>query len=120
MSCEGQPFWAKKKKDQWEQLKFNSQFLKESLEKNWELHCEYCGKDDLIIYGWCEKVNFNDVATVDHFYPKSKYKNLKKDKSNLIVSCYGCNNEKKYTVWDISKIKYPFDGNKIDKIKKIV
>lgn len=120
MSCEGEPFWARKKRDQWEQLKFNSEFLKESLEKNGELHCEYCGKDNLTIYEWCEKVNFNDVATVDHFYPKSRYENLKKDKNNLIVSCYGCNNKKKDSVWGIEKIKHPMDLDKIKKIKKIV
>ena len=50
MSCGGEPFWARRKVEQWEQLKFNLSFLKETLKENGELHCEYCGKKDLIIY----------------------------------------------------------------------
>ena len=101
MSCVGEPFWAKKNNVRWDQLKFNLVFLKETLENNNELHCEYCGKENLVIYDWCEKLNLSDVATVDHFYPKSKYKDLKKNKDNLVISCYDCNNNKKYVLWDV-------------------
>ena len=83
MPCVGEPFWAKKKRIRWDQLKFNLSFLKETLSSNGELHCEYCGKQSLVIYDLCEKVDLSNVATVDHFYPKSKYQSLKKDKDNF-------------------------------------
>ena len=72
--CKKEPFWAKKNTEKWEQLKFNISFLKKINKKEGSLHCEYCGKEDLKVYDWCEKVKLSDVATVDHFYPKSKYK----------------------------------------------
>lgn len=68
--CSEKPFWAKKNEGRWSQLKFNIDFLKKTKLEHGELHCEYCGKRDLVIYDWCEKTNNNDVATVDHFYPK--------------------------------------------------
>jgi len=120
MSCVGEPFWAKKNRLRWDQLEFNLSFLKETLKSNGELHCEYCGEESLIIYDWCQKVNISNVATVDHFYPKSKYDYLKKNKDNLVVSCYGCNNKKKDVLWEVEKIKYPINKNKINNIKKIV
>jgi 5-methylcytosine-specific restriction endonuclease McrA len=120
MPCVGEPFWAKKKRIRWDQLKFNLSFLKETLSSNGELHCEYCGKQSLVIYDWCEKVDLSNVATVDHFYPKSKYQSLKKDKDNLVVSCYSCNNKKKDMLWEVEKIEYPIDKDKISNIKKIV
>ncbi len=49
------------------------------------------------------------MATADHFYPVSKYPNLKKNPRNLLVSCYSCNNQKKDKIWDKSKIKYPYE-----------
>jgi 5-methylcytosine-specific restriction endonuclease McrA len=59
------------------------------------------------------------VATVDHFYPKSKYKDLKKNKDNLVISCYDCNNKKKDVLWDVEKIKHPINKDKVSNIKKI-
>jgi 5-methylcytosine-specific restriction endonuclease McrA len=118
--CKEIPFWAKKNEEKWSQLKFNIDFLKKINKKNNTLHCEYCGKKNLKVYDWCKKINLEDVATVDHFYPKSKYKSLKREEENFIVSCYNCNNKKKDNLWEINKIKYPLDNNKITKLKKII
>lgn len=120
MPCVGEPFWAKKGVERWEQLKFNLKFLRKTQAENGELHCEYCGKENLVIYDWCERPKFRDVATVDHFYPKSKYQDLKQEEKNLVVSCYSCNNKKKDMLWEIEKIKHPLNDDKIKKLKDIV
>ena len=118
--CKERPFWAKKNEEKWSQLKFNIDFLKKINKKNGELHCEYCGKKDLKVYDWCKKTNLEDVATVDHFYPKSKFEYLKKEEKNFVISCYECNNKKRDKLWEIEKIKYPLNNNKIIELKKIV
>tara|TARA_R110001592_G_scaffold104103_3_gene293014 strand:- start:5784 stop:6149 length:366 start_codon:yes stop_codon:yes gene_type:complete len=121
MKCKNEtPFWAKKSPEKWEQLKFNTEFLKKVLREEQELKCEYCGKEDLIIYEWCQKVNPNNVATIDHFYPKSKYEDLKRNGDNLVVSCHGCNTKKKDILWDFDKLKFPIKENKIDLLKNIL
>ncbi len=121
MKCKNEtPFWAKKSPEKWEQLKFNTEFLKKVLREEQELKCEYCGKEDLIIYEWCQKVNPNNVATIDHFYPKSKYEDLKRNEDNLVVSCHGCNTKKKDILWDFDKLKFPIKENKIDLLKNIL
>lgn len=117
--CEKEPNWAKKDVDKWEQLIFNFNFLKKQNALYGDLHCEYCGKKNLKIYEWCEKVDLTNVATVDHFYPKSKYDNLKMDVNNFIISCYKCNNNKKDEIWDVNKIKYPINETKISYLKDI-
>ena len=40
----------KDKKSKFKQMLFNTKFLQNMLEKYGELHCEYCGKPDLILY----------------------------------------------------------------------
>jgi 5-methylcytosine-specific restriction endonuclease McrA len=121
MNCKkDEPFWAKKNIDKWSQLKFNINFLKKIDKKNKGLHCEYCGKKNLRVYDWCEKTNLDNVATVDHFYPKSKFEYLKKEEKNFVISCYECNNKKRDKLWEIEKIKYPLNNNKIIELKKIV
>jgi len=94
--------------------------LKKINKKEGSLHCEYCGKDDLKVYDWCEKVKLSDVATVDHFYPKSKYKELKKNEKNFIISCYKCNNKKRDKLWEIEKIKFPLNNSKVEELKTII
>lgn len=119
MICKEEPFWAKKDTEKWSQLKFNLNFLrKKELEHN-KLHCEYCGKDNLRIYDWCERVKHNDVATVDHFYPKSKFSDLKKEEKNFVISCHSCNNKKKDKLWETKEIKFPLEENKIIQLEKI-
>ena len=100
------PWWAKKNEEKWEQLLFNYNLLTEIKKKNGELHCEYCGKPELKIYKWYERLNKKDVATVDHFLPKSQYPDLAKEPTNLIVCCDSCNNKKGDKLWEESTIKY--------------
>lgn len=114
--CKNEPFWARKNKDRWLQLKFNIDFLRKTKLKYGVLHCEYCGKKDLIVYDWCEKTNTSDVATVDHFYPKSKYSDLKMEENNFVISCHDCNSEKKDKLWPKEKIKYPLNEEKLNNL----
>lgn len=118
--CEKEPFWAKKDKDKWLQLNFNINFLKKMNNIHNGLHCEYCGKKNLKIYEWCQKINESDVATVDHFYPKSRYNELRMDEKNFIVSCYSCNNMKKDHLWEIDDVKFPINRVKINELRIIV
>jgi 5-methylcytosine-specific restriction endonuclease McrA len=117
--CKKEPFWAKKDVEKWSQLQFNLKYLRKQKIEHGDIHCEYCGKENLKIYDWCERVNHNDVATVDHFYPKSKYEDLKKDEKNFIIACYSCNSKKKDNLWETNKIKFPLEENKIKQLQKI-
>jgi 5-methylcytosine-specific restriction endonuclease McrA len=117
--CNTKPFWAKKNEEKWLQLKFNIDFLKNTKIKYGELHCEYCGKKDLVIYDWCEKINHYDVATVDHFYPKSKYREYKRDEKNFIVSCYSCNSQKEDKIWPKEAIKFPLNEEKLNNLIEV-
>ena len=92
----GIPSWAKRNPEKWEQIEFNKNFLK-SVEKKYE---------------WYENKNDN-VATVDHFLPSSKFKELKKNPNNFVVSCDSCNNKKSDDIWEIVSIKYPITENKL-------
>jgi 5-methylcytosine-specific restriction endonuclease McrA len=111
--CRKKPFWAKKNEDRWLQLKFNIEFLRKTELEYSKLHCEYCGKQNLVVYDWCEKISNDDVATVDHFYPKSRYNELKMDENNFVISCYSCNSEKKDRVWPKESIKFPLGEEKL-------
>jgi 5-methylcytosine-specific restriction endonuclease McrA len=119
MMCKKEPFWSKNSKDRWEQLIFNTEFLKNTLSEFSKLNCEYCGKENLKIYEWCHKSNVSDMATADHFYPKSKYEELKQNEKNLIVCCHDCNNKKKDDIWSLSEIKHPLKKSKISEIKSL-
>lgn len=102
------PRWAEKKPKTWEQLEFNKNFLRRVEEECGSLTCEYCGKDNLIIYEWNDTDrNLELMATADHFYPASKYPNLKQEEKNLIVSCYECNYKKKDKIFEVEKINFP-------------
>jgi 5-methylcytosine-specific restriction endonuclease McrA len=118
--CEKNPKWRLNNQEKWEQMQFNIGFLKKMETIYGTLNCEYCGKPNLKIYEWCEKINNNDVATADHFYPKSKYNNLKMEEKNMIVSCYSCNNNKKDGVCSVETIKHPLNPNKIKEINTII
>lgn len=118
--CEKKPLWAKNNEEKWLQLNFNINFLKKIEKENNSLHCEYCGKKELKIYEWCEKLNTENVATVDHFYPKSKFGQLKRDEKNFIVSCYNCNSQKKDNIWSVNEIKFPIKKEKLVELKTII
>jgi 5-methylcytosine-specific restriction endonuclease McrA len=113
------PFWAKKNTDKWLQLEFNIEFLKKTKLKHGGLHCEYCGKENLIVYEWCEKINHENVATVDHFYPKSKFEDLKMDENNFVVSCYNCNSKKRDMILSVDEIKFPLNEEKLNNLNYI-
>lgn len=51
--------------------------------------CAYCGIDMDI-----DRCNTPDAATIDHIFPKSKYKDLASDEFNMVCVCRQCNNEK--------------------------
>lgn len=114
--CSEKPFWAKKNEDRWSQLKFNIDFLKKTKLEYEKLHCEYCGKEDLIVYDWCEKFSSENAATVDHFYPKSKYNELSMDENNFVISCYNCNSEKRDNLWPKESIKFPLNLDKLNNL----
>ena len=61
-----------------------------------EKECYYCG---------CILVRFN--RSIDHKLPKSKYKHLANEKTNLVDACKGCNNVKRdMTEEEFKKTKY--------------
>lgn len=89
-----------------EQMKFNYNFLKDKELDYGPLWCVYCGKEELVIYHWRDKHYFYNMATADHFLPKSKYPELARKKSNLRVCCHSCNNKKGNEIWEE---KFPYD-----------
>lgn len=92
--------------EQWAQAKFNYRWLKD-MELDWgPLWCSYCGQEDLHIYHFFDKHDHSDMATTDHFIPKSEAPHLAMNKKNLVVCCWNCNNKKANKRWEI---KYPYD-----------
>ena len=91
-----------------EQLVFNTKFIQSIKERYNELHCEFCGKD-LVLYYWWETNKRGDMATADHFFPKSLDKErLSFEKRNIVVACDDCNSNKKAQLHRISSVKYPY------------
>ena len=78
----------------------NIKFLDDQKSKG-ELHCEYCKKGPLKIYGIKDKFNKIDAATVDHRTPISKGGDIF-NYDNLVVACTKCNGDKgdmDYETW---------------------
>lgn len=102
------PSWAyyPNNKVRWDRVVLHFEFLTETEKEHGDLWCEYCGKEKLVIYPWDSKPNRNNMATVDHFMPKSKYPDLANDKTNFVVACSICNEMKKDDIWEESTIKY--------------
>lgn len=91
------------------QLVFNTKFIQSIKERHGELHCELCGKENLVLYYWWQDNNRTDMATADHFFPKSLDKErLSFEKRNIVVACDGCNSKKKAQVQDINSVKHPY------------
>lgn len=89
-----------------EQLVFNTKFLEGILKEYGELHCEYCGKQGLVIYRWNDRfLDRKKMATTDHILPVSLYPDLAKDISNLAVACDACNKKKATNLWER---KFPY------------
>ena len=112
---EDKPGWAYKHPERWDQIEFNKNFLRKVEVECGELHCEYCGVENLVVYEWFEKTG-KDVATVDHFYPSSRYPDLRQDENNFDVACQTCNGNKKDDIWEVETIVYP----RTNKTKKIL
>lgn len=99
-----------KKAGKFKQMLFNTKFLQHMIKEHGELHCEYCGKKDLVLYHWKYDTvkDYNDMATADHFLPRATYPELAKDYNNLKVCCHKCNQKKKDDIWDESTLKFPY------------
>lgn len=99
-----------KKKRKFEQLLFNTEFIEGVQRKHGELHCEYCGKKNLVLYYWWrrEQPDYQYMATADHFQPKSLFPHLALDTENLRVCCFKCNQKKKDKIWAKNMIKFPY------------
>ena len=96
------------KSTHFEQLLFNTYFLRRMKSIHKDLHCVYCGKKNLRIYHWNEYAGErNNMATADHFIPKSlNPKVFSMDEGNLRVACSKCNTKKGSYYWD-EKFPYP-------------
>ena len=90
-----------------EQLLFNTYFLRKMKSKYKKLHCVYCGRKNLKIYHWKEYVgNRKNMATADHFIPKSLNPEVfAMNEDNLRVACSSCNTKKANHYWDE---KFPY------------
>ena len=99
-----------KKAGKFKQMLFNTKFLQHMLKEHGELHCEYCGKEDLRLYHWkYDKVkSYDDMATADHFLPRATHPELAKDFDNLKVCCHKCNQDKKDDLWEETTLKHPY------------
>jgi 5-methylcytosine-specific restriction endonuclease McrA len=101
-----------KKVGRFKQMLFNTKFLQFMIKEHTDLHCEYCGKENLKLYHWkydtVTASSYSNMATVDHFLPKSLYPELAKDYDNLKVCCHKCNQKKKDDIWDESTLKFPY------------
>ena len=100
------PKWSYKYPERWDRLQLHYNFLKKTEVDCGTLWCEYCGLSDLKIYAWYDKPNRLDMATVDHFFPKSKYPELANEETNFIVSCSHCNENKKDGIWSENDVKF--------------
>ena len=94
-----------------DQLLFNTKFIQEIKDTHEELHCEICGKENLKLYMWWEHSKRWDMATADHFFPKSFDKErLSFERKNMIVACNDCNNRKADDFYGIHIVKHPYPG----------
>lgn len=83
----------------YEQMIFNISFLKKMRKKHKRLHCVYCNKKNLKIYEFHEHAKRSNMATADHYLPRSLYPELALDETNLRVCCDSCNNKKGQELW---------------------
>lgn len=102
------PKWAyyPNNKERWERLVLHFDFLKGVESEHGTLWCEYCGKEELVVYPWDVKPDRSKMATVDHFLPKSKYPDLANETTNFVVACSVCNEKKKDDLWEEETIKH--------------
>lgn len=99
--------WLIENPSKFARMKFNEALLDEILEREGELHCEYCGRPDLEVCHWPSRIK-NNCATIDHFIPVIENIQLSFDKENLFVACLNCNNTKGQKIWAKERIKFPY------------
>lgn len=75
---------------------------KDILVEDFKGQCGYCGKNREILY---------DKFEIDHFAPKSKFKDKENDYSNLVLACQKCNRHKGQK-WPSSSADKPVVDNK--------
>lgn len=103
-----------------ESVQYNINYLKELQNKHNTLICSYCGEKDLVIYELFKEFNISDMATIDHFIPKSNAID-KYNKANLIVSCHKCNNKKGSKIYNIKELKYIYHyGDKLTELELFI
>ena len=69
------------------QLKYNNQKVKKQLAKDFNNSCGYCGDSHYYVGG-------RNYFHVDHFAPKSLFKELEDSYDNFVYSCPYCNSSK--------------------------
>lgn len=94
--------WGFAKSD-FEQMLFNLRFLESMLEKHGELHCEYCGKENLKIIHWKAPRQNSIMATAYHSAKDNP--SLRREVKNLRVACNKCNSKKGTHYWEC---KFPY------------
>jgi hypothetical protein len=97
---------------EYDQMEFNTNWLKSMEAKYGSLRCEYCGKP-LKIFEWWQKPDVETIATTDHFFPKASRPDLAREVKNFVVSCHHHNNRKKAKIISKSAIKFPYPEERI-------
>ncbi len=78
--------------------------------------CPFCNNNYIYFYEEGAK-KFNTLATLEHYYPKSKYPHLSLSFYNLIPSCNTCNSKFKGNETHEGKILHPYFEDFNDKAK---
>jgi len=76
--------------------------------------CPFCNNNYVYFYKEDSK-KYNTIATLEHYYPKSKYPHLSLSFYNLIPSCNTCNSKFKGNESHVGNILHPYfeDFNKL-------
>ena len=82
-------------------LSAQSEFMRKTHKHNPNLVCVYCGKENLKRQG-----KKNELATVDHFFPKSLDGVDPINQNNFVVACSKCNGEKSNLIYSLDSLKY--------------
>jgi 5-methylcytosine-specific restriction endonuclease McrA len=85
----------------------SNNYLKYIRKKFGELHCEKCGLNNLRIKRVKTKAH-NKMATIDHWFPISKFENLQDKFANLRVMCVKCNTKKGNKIIKKEDLKFSY------------
>lgn len=98
-------FFEKKYPNKYAKMIFNYNFLLKMKKLYNTLHCVYCNRFVKIYQFSFRRSRKGDVATADHFLPKSLHPDLEFQESNLRVCCTRCNSRKGQELWEE---KFPY------------